>query len=177
MNDDHNHHRDTNEERYAKQREMLSHHRLRVWDKARQFVRLVSKNPIGDAELRNQASRAVKSVGCNIAEGAALEGASRKKHYKIAKGSAVEAVAAYDLLLARGHECATTAAHPLRVGVLGVERSPLADFGQTSATGAGRAGAGWSAWLSRRILSRCERRSTARTLARARNRLAHPLAE
>ena len=42
-------------------------------------------------------SRAAKSVGCNIAEGAALDGASKKRHYRIAKGSAVEVVAAYEL--------------------------------------------------------------------------------
>ena len=83
-------HRDDNEERYAYQANKLSHHRLRVWDEARRFVRLVSKNPIGDAELRLQATKAVKSAGCNIAEGSALEGASKKRHYKIAKGSAVE---------------------------------------------------------------------------------------
>ena len=97
MNDDHPQHRDSSEAHYAKQREMLSHHRLRVWAKARQLVRLVGKSPIGDAELRHQASRAAKSVGCNIAEGAALDGASKKKHYKIARGSAVEVVAAYEL--------------------------------------------------------------------------------
>ncbi len=97
MNDDHPQHRVDNERSYAQQQSKLSHHRLRVWEKARQLVRLVSKNPIGDAELRLQASKASKSVGCNIAEGAALDGASKKRHYKIAKGSAVEVVAAYEL--------------------------------------------------------------------------------
>ena len=97
MNDDHPQHRVDNEASYAKQRGMLSHHRLRVWEKARQQLRLVSKNPIGDAELRLQASKAAKSVGCNIAEGAALDGAAKKRHYRIAKGSAVEVVAAYEL--------------------------------------------------------------------------------
>lgn len=98
MNDDHHHlRRADNETRYAQQRDKLSHHRLRVWAKARELLRLVSKNAIGDAELRHQASRAAKSVGCNIAEGAALEGGSKKKHYKIAKGSVVEVVAAYEL--------------------------------------------------------------------------------
>lgn len=97
MNDDHHQRRNGNEARYAEQRDKLSHHRLRVWVKARELLRLVSKNAIGDAELRHQASRAAKSVGCNIAEGAALDGGSKKKHYKIAKGSAVEVVAAYEL--------------------------------------------------------------------------------
>ena len=97
MNDDHPQRPDDNEARYPRQRDKLCHHRLRVWAEARALVRLVSKNPIGDAELRLQASKAAKSVGCNIAEGAALEGASKKRHYKIAKGSAVEVVAAYEL--------------------------------------------------------------------------------
>ncbi len=97
MNDDHPQHRNDNEAHYAQQKDKLSHHRLRVWAKARQLVRLVNRNPIGDAELRHQASKAAKSVGCNIAEGAALEGASKKRHYKIAKGSAVEVVAAHEL--------------------------------------------------------------------------------
>ncbi len=97
MNDDHHEQRGKNEAHYARQRDKLSHHRLRVWEEARALLRLVSKHPIGDAELRLQASKAAKSVGCNIAEGAALEGVSKKKHYRIAKGSAVEVVAAYEL--------------------------------------------------------------------------------
>jgi len=83
--------------RWARQVARLSHHRLRVYDKARELLRLVSRCSIGDAELRSQASRAAKSVACNVAEGAALEGASKKRHYKIAKGSVVEVVAAYEL--------------------------------------------------------------------------------
>ena len=75
----------------------LSHHRLRVYGKARELLRLVSRCSIGDAELRSQAGRAAKSVGCNVAEGSALEGAAKKRHYRIARGSVVEVVAAYEL--------------------------------------------------------------------------------
>ncbi len=88
---------DHNQRGRREQRDLLSHHRLRVWAKARVLLRLVSANPIGDAELRNQASRAAKSVGCNIAEGAAHEGGMKKRHYRVAKGSVVEVVAAYEL--------------------------------------------------------------------------------
>lgn len=82
---------------YPHQLEQLSHHRLRVWHKARELVRLVNQHPIGDAELRAQASNAAKSVGCNVAEGAALDGAAKKRHYRIARGSVIEVVAAYEL--------------------------------------------------------------------------------
>ncbi len=85
--------------RYLHQVNQLSHHRLRVWDKARELVRLVNQHPIGDAELRHQASKAAKSVGCNIAEGAALDGAAKKRHYRIARGSIIEVVAAYELAM------------------------------------------------------------------------------
>ena len=51
----------------------LSHHRLRVWHYAVELVRLVHRQPIGDAELRDQAGRAAKSVGLNVAEGAAQD--------------------------------------------------------------------------------------------------------
>ncbi len=44
------------------------------------------------------------SVGLNIAEGAALEGAVKKRHYKIARGSVVEVVAAYELGQDLGHK-------------------------------------------------------------------------
>ena len=75
----------------------LAHHRLRVWEESRKLVRLVHGAPLENTELRNQASRASLSVGLNIAEGAALEGGAKKRHYKIARGSVVEVVAAYEL--------------------------------------------------------------------------------
>ena len=83
--------------RWEQQADKLSHRRLRVYGKARALLRRVSRCSIGDAELRSQASRAANSVACNVAEGAALEGASKKKHYRIAKGSVVDVVAAYEL--------------------------------------------------------------------------------
>ena len=96
MNDQNQHHQN-NERQYRQQIENLSHHRLHVWHKARQLVRLVCSHPIGDAELRLHASKAAKSVGLNTAEGSGLDGAARKKHYKIARGSVIEVVAAYEL--------------------------------------------------------------------------------
>jgi four helix bundle protein len=75
----------------------LSHHHLRVFGVARKLNRLVFGRPIGHAELRRQAQNASLSVGLNIAEGAGQFGGARKRHYKIAKGSVIEVVAAYEL--------------------------------------------------------------------------------
>ena len=80
----------------------LCHHRLHVWHYAIQLVRLVKAQPIGDRELRDQAERACRSTALNIAEGAALEGAAKRRHYKIARASGVETVAAYELAQALG---------------------------------------------------------------------------
>ena len=46
--------------------------------------------------------RASMSVGLNITEGAALEGAAKLRHYKIARASVVEVVAAYEMAGALG---------------------------------------------------------------------------
>jgi four helix bundle protein len=82
----------------------LSHHRLIVWHKAMELVRLVKQAPIGDAELRDQAMRACRSAALNIAEGAALEGAAKRRHFGIARGSACETAAAYELAEAIGEK-------------------------------------------------------------------------
>ena len=60
------------------------------------------RDPIGDAELRDQAKRAARSAALNIAEGAALQGAARRRHYNVALGSTGETVAAYELAAAIG---------------------------------------------------------------------------
>jgi four helix bundle protein len=80
----------------------LAHQRLRVWHAAQALVRLVHEKGIGHSELRNQAERASVSAALGIAEGAALDGASRKRHFRIARASAVEVVAAYELAAAIG---------------------------------------------------------------------------
>ena len=81
---------------------LLNHHRLRVWHEAMSLVKLVHQNRICDAELRDQATRASKSVALNIAEAAAFDGALAKKHFRIARASTVETVAAYELAVAIG---------------------------------------------------------------------------
>ena len=75
----------------------LSHHNLRVYDFARHLASIAHRYPLRDAELRNQARRASISVVLNIAEGAGLDGRASKRHFQIAKASALETVAAYEL--------------------------------------------------------------------------------
>jgi four helix bundle protein len=78
-------------------RHRLSHHNLRVYDFARHLASIAHRYPPRDTELRNQARRAAISVVLNIAEGAGLDGRASKRHFQIAKGSALETVAAYEL--------------------------------------------------------------------------------
>ena len=73
----------------------FAHHQLYVYGEARAFLRLVHRQPLGSAELRNQAHRASTSVVLNIAEAASLSGAARKRHFRIARGSLIEALACY----------------------------------------------------------------------------------
>ena len=80
----------------------LAHQSLHVWQRALGLARLVAGRPLGVAELRRQVERAVWSVGLNIAEGAALDAGSRRRHFKIARASLTEAVAAYELAAVLG---------------------------------------------------------------------------
>ena len=75
----------------------LAHHKLRVWHEVRALNRLVHANRIADAELRDQAGRAVRSAGLNTCEGAARDGKMKTNHYKIAHGSTIEVVGCYEL--------------------------------------------------------------------------------
>ena len=52
--------------------------------------------------------RAAKSVGLNIAEGATFSGKSRLRFFRIARASAVEVAAAYDLAAAMGEDTPAT---------------------------------------------------------------------
>lgn len=83
-------------------RTRLAHHGLHVWHLAVELVRLVRSQPISDAELRDQATRAAKSAALNIAEAAGLCGAASKRHFRIARGSVIELAAAYELAEALG---------------------------------------------------------------------------
>ncbi len=84
---------------------LLPYQKLTVWARASSLAELCSSSPLQDSELRGQATRAAKSVGLNIAEGAALSGKTRLRFFRIARASAVEVAAAYDLGAAMGEKC------------------------------------------------------------------------
>ena len=76
---------------------------LDVYVAARELAALVHAAWIGDAELRDQATRAAKSVFLNLCEGLQSDsGPMRRKHFALANGSLHELVGALDLACAIG---------------------------------------------------------------------------
>ena len=83
----------------------MIHHNLRVFGRARQLAAVAYRHLPKNRALRDQVKRASLSVGANIAEGCTMSSrAMRKKHYEIARGSAVETVALYELAEAIGED-------------------------------------------------------------------------
>ena len=85
---------------------MLSFQRLDVYQRAIEFLALVGDVvgalPKGHADRADQLVRAAESVVRNIAEGAGRwSEADCAKHYKIARGSAVECAASLDVMRIR----------------------------------------------------------------------------
>ncbi len=85
---------------------MLSFQRLDVYQRAIEFLALaydiVDQLPKGHAERADQLVRAAESVVRNIAEGAGRwSGADCAKHYRIARGEAMECAAGLDVLKLR----------------------------------------------------------------------------
>jgi four helix bundle protein len=82
---------------------MLSFQKLDVYQRAIQFLALVhdivAEVPRGHAERCDQLARAAESVVRNIGEGAGRwSDADSSKHYKIARGEAMEAAACLDVM-------------------------------------------------------------------------------
>jgi len=82
---------------------MLSFQRLDVYQRAIQFLafvyEIVAEVPRGHADRSDQLVRAAESVVRNIAEGAGRwSEADSAKHYKIARGEAMEAAACLDIM-------------------------------------------------------------------------------
>src|SRR6202165_6198122 len=76
---------------------------LDVYVAARQLAALVHGARVADAELRDQATRAAKSVFLNLCEGLPSDsGPMRRKHFALANGSLHELVGALDLACAIG---------------------------------------------------------------------------
>ena len=85
---------------------MLSFQRLNVYQRAIEFlalsIEIVEELPRGHAERADQLVRAAESVVRNIAEGAGRwSQADGSKHYKIARGEAMECAASLDVLKLR----------------------------------------------------------------------------
>ena len=83
---------------------MNSYEKLHVYQLSLRHVsevyRLVSKIPRGNSDLQSQLKRASTSVTLNIAEGAGKVAKSDKRHfYAIARGSAMECGAIWDVLM------------------------------------------------------------------------------
>ena len=84
---------------------------LDVYRVTLKLATIVSTAQIGDAELRDQATRAVKSVFLNLSEGLPAQAAGvRRRHFSAANGSLHEVVAAVDLAAAIGAIAPETAA-------------------------------------------------------------------
>ena len=84
---------------------------LDVYVAARELAALVHGARLSDAELRDQATRAAKSVFLNLCEGLPSDsGPMRRKHFALANGSLHEIVGALDLACAIG----TLAPEPAR---------------------------------------------------------------
>jgi len=84
---------------------LVLHRRSRVYGKAMEMVRLTGEVagqlPRGYGFLADQLRRASSSVVLNYAEGSGkLSKAERRRFFRIAKGSAMETAAAFDV----GHE-------------------------------------------------------------------------
>jgi len=83
----------------------LPHQKLIVWQRAVELLVVVRDARIGDAGLREQALRAVKSVCLNIAEVNGRQGvADRKRVFGIARGELAESMAAVEIASVTG-EC------------------------------------------------------------------------
>ena len=100
----------------------FEHRKLDVYRVACEFVRWVEalEPPLrGNANLRDQLRRAAQSVVLNVAEGANQESlGARRRHYRIAKGSAGECDAVLDLVEASGVEVASGRRLNDRVGAM-----------------------------------------------------------
>ena len=96
---------------------ILPHHRLVVYRKALELLAAVRAAQISDAKLRDEATRAAKSVCLNIAEGSGrVSRADKARVYAIARGECVECVAAVEIAVAAGDSREEAAAGAVRVG-------------------------------------------------------------
>ena len=82
---------------------LLPHHRLRAYGVALKLLAAVQQAHVRDRVLRDQALRAAKSACLNCAEGAGrFTRADKARAYTVARGEAVEAVAAVEIASLNG---------------------------------------------------------------------------
>jgi four helix bundle protein len=94
----------------TEQSRSLPHHNLIAYAVAVDLLRAVHGARIRDAGLRDQAMRAAKSAGLNIAEGAGrVSKPDKARAYAIARGEAGEAAAAVELAACIGAASRETA--------------------------------------------------------------------
>ena len=99
---------------------MLSFQRLEVYQRAIEFLSLaidiVGELPKGNAERGDQLVRSAESVVRNIAEGAGRwSQADCAKHYKTARGEAMECAASLDVMKLRSLVMADSYAQGIRL--------------------------------------------------------------
>ena len=94
----------------------LPHHRLIAFSVAKELLLAVIAADIGDAELRDQATRAAKGAALNTAEGAGRASPRDKARvFAIARAEAAEAAAAVEIAVMLG---AASAASQQRVDAI-----------------------------------------------------------
>ena len=81
---------------------MLDHERLDVYQRSIEFLAIAfavaERVPRGYASLADQLRRAATSIPLNIAEGSAKpDGPDRRRYHAIARGSAMECAAIFDV--------------------------------------------------------------------------------
>jgi four helix bundle protein len=92
-------------------RSVLPHHKLLAYGAAVELLLAVKAANIRDAKLRDEAMRSAKSACLNSAEGAGrVTRADKARAFAIARGEAVEAVAAVEIAALSGEADAVAAA-------------------------------------------------------------------
>jgi four helix bundle protein len=83
--------------------ELLAFQRLDIYQVSKELARAVHAAQIRDAELRDQATRAAKSVFLGVCEGLPSDSSGiRRRHFEIANNSLHEVAGAIDLAEAIG---------------------------------------------------------------------------
>ncbi len=96
---------------------LLPHHKLVAYQVAVELLLAVRKANVRDAKLRDEATRAAKSTCLNCAEGAGrVTRRDKARAFAIARGEAVEAVAAVEIASLTGDASAEDAARCVAIG-------------------------------------------------------------